>query len=256
MRKSKGAWHIARRRGKTVYRWKPRGRKARRRHVVREAKQITPAEQTAALAALAGETSRNRALVRVLFQAGLRRAEAAALDCGDLHLTGDSPYLTVRHGKGDVLRDVKLTAATVAALVEYVGLRREGPVFRSRVRGPAGDRRMTGQAVWHVVDVLARRAGLRHLSPHMFRHACAGNLSAVGTPIAQIALHLGHQDVRQCAAYISQVDRSSRSYLEAADALPAGGEARKPGRGMSPARKAELLAEMLAEERARRQAGL
>ena len=75
----------------------------------RSKRALTPAEADKVLRAWSGDTPqdrRNRALMAVLFLAGLRRFEAVALRWDDVDLA--EGVLIVRHGKGDKAREVPL----------------------------------------------------------------------------------------------------------------------------------------------------
>lgn len=56
-----------------------------------------------------------------------------------------------------------------------------------------------GHGVTRVKEGLAtaaRRAGLQHVTPHMFRHSAASWLAESGVPMQEIAQFLGHSDMR------------------------------------------------------------
>jgi integrase len=59
---------------------------------------------------------RNRALLAVLFYAGLRRSEAAALQWADIDL--EAGLLTVRHGKGNKARTIPFAGPKAVAMLE------------------------------------------------------------------------------------------------------------------------------------------
>lgn len=86
------------------------------------------------------------AIVDVALTAGLRVSEIAALRIGDLRLTGRTPQLVVRHGKGDKKRSIPLSGPLSELrkhLAEFVDWKshakeptgREAPLFASRYRG-------------------------------------------------------------------------------------------------------------------------
>ena len=116
---------------------------------------------------------RDMAILRLLEDTGIRRAECAAITVDDLDLVGMT--VTVM-GKGRKVRMVPFTATTAEAISRYMRERdnrrhaRSGALFLART-GP-----MSPNAVGEVIYRLARLAGLvdsagRELvSPHMFRH--------------------------------------------------------------------------------------
>src|SRR5581483_8616188 len=66
---------------------------------------------------------RNRAMIVVMWRAGLRCAEMLALTPRDLDL--DRGYVSVRHGKGDRARTVVLDAMACAVVGDWLEARRE-----------------------------------------------------------------------------------------------------------------------------------
>lgn len=88
------------------------------------------AEQMAALFA-ACQTSRDRLIIELAAQLGLRASEIAGLEVGDIDFVGR--FLVVRHGKGSKRAVLPLTVAALDALREYLGEvgMVAGPLIRS-----------------------------------------------------------------------------------------------------------------------------
>ncbi len=118
------------------------------------------------------KAARDQALVRVLWETGLRRAEVVALDVADVDLAAGVASVT---GKGRLERERKPLApqacAAIRAYLELAG-HTEGALFRNR-RGRRDGERMTGAGLYHVVRDLAKKAGVGHVRPHGFRHSGA-----------------------------------------------------------------------------------
>ena len=72
---------------------------------------------------------RDRCLLKLLAQSGLRRFEVSALDIRDLDFP--TRRLHVREGKGGKSRIVPLSEDLAGDLEQLVGMRRRGPVFLS-----------------------------------------------------------------------------------------------------------------------------
>jgi len=64
-----------------------------------------------------------RALVAVTYAAGLRRAEAAGLDLEDY----DAGVVTVRHGKGNKARRVRVSPRAAGIIEDWIETRGDGP---------------------------------------------------------------------------------------------------------------------------------
>ena len=117
--------------------------------------------------------ARNAAIVHLLFDMALRRAEVVALDLEDLVLAGDRPTLQVL-GKGRRQKEsVTVPGPTLLALQRWVKVRgdRRGPLFcrlDNAADGTGG--RLTASGLYKMVCALGRAAGLR-ARPHGLRHA-------------------------------------------------------------------------------------
>lgn len=115
---------------------------------------------------------RNLAIVRLLHDCALRRAEVLALDLSDFEPARGRVWIV---GKGKTSRaSISLPAPTRAALEAWVSTRGDqpGPMFCPITRDVAdAGRRLTGESVRLIVADLGRRAGLsRVVRPHGLRH--------------------------------------------------------------------------------------
>jgi integrase/recombinase XerC len=155
------------------------------------------AEVDAILAGLDGDdalASRNRALVELVYSAGLRSAEAVALDLGDVDF--EQELVHVRQGKGAKDRVVPLgeEAAHLVAHYLHVGRPRlargaENALFLS-TRGRRLDTSTLRRLVPH---------------PHRLRHAFATHLLEGGADLRTIQELLGHASLSTTQMY-SHVD--------------------------------------------------
>jgi integrase/recombinase XerC len=154
---------------------------------------------------LAGRTDRkalhDRALLRLLFDLGLRRSEVVRLDLADLDR--ERGTLAVL-GKGRTAK-VKLTLPpqTQAALEDWLALRGlgAGPLFRSLDRARKGDGRLTGAGLYALVRRLGEQAGLK-VWPHGLRHAAITQaLDATGGDVRAVQRFSRHRDLRTLLLY-------------------------------------------------------
>lgn len=151
---------------------------------------------------------RDRALLRVLADLGLRIGEALALDVAALAY--NRGRRTLRYvGKGGKLRERPLSAHALEALDEYLAERAgaagglDGPLFATRARG-GGWGRLDEPAAFRLIRRLAARAGLPsadRLSPHSLRHAFATNAREIGVPLEDVQDAMGHADARTTRRY-------------------------------------------------------
>ena len=151
------------------------------------------------------EGRRDRALMTLAAQTGLRLSELIGLNCGDVEL-GLSPLVRCM-GKGRKQRMVPLTTQTAAVLRVWLRERSAGPdepLFPTR-RG----RRITDDAIERRLPlhaaVAARRCpslAKKKLTPHVLRHTNAMALLHAGVDVVVIALWLGHADSRSTQIYL------------------------------------------------------
>ena len=137
---------------------------------------------------------RNRALVSLLYDAGLRVSEALALSKEDV-LDGRAKKVRLVETKNGRPRTVFLGDETRSALQSYLRERDDGPgayLFVSHGRGKG--QALTPAHAWNVVKDAARAEGLyRNTSPHSLRHRRAQDLLDAGMPLEWVAALLGHE---------------------------------------------------------------
>lgn len=112
--------------------------------------------------------ARDTAMVWLLLESGLRRAELAAANVEDLDLKART--ITVPKGKGGKSRIAVFGDDSAAALWRWTKRlgRTSGPLFVS-----AQGHRITPSGVGDILHRIGEAAGVQPLRPHMFRHAAA-----------------------------------------------------------------------------------
>lgn len=148
---------------------------------------------------------RDRALMLLTIQTGLRVSELTALTNIDIHLES-GPYVRC-WGKGRKERTTPLTKNTVKVLRSWMSEQSapaSAPLFPSR----AGTV-LSADAVQWLLNKYARLAAQRcpslaakRISPHVLRHTCAMNLLHANVNITLISLWLGHSDIRATQMYL------------------------------------------------------
>ena len=141
---------------------------------------------------------RDRALLEVLYGAGVRISELVHLDVDDLDL--DNRTVWVRAGKGAKDRRVPLGRSAADATGAYLVATRPELAARARPPGPgaalwlnARGARLTRQGCWSLLRAHARTAGLRgRVSPHTLRHSFATHLLEGGADVRVVQELLGH----------------------------------------------------------------
>jgi integrase/recombinase XerC len=139
--------------------------------------------------------ARDRAILEVLYGAGLRVSELCALDVGDVD-SGEG-LVRVRRGKGGKERIVPLGAKALAAIEAYLGLGRHGPALFVNARGG----RLTPRSVQRHLTRSAALAGVDGVSPHALRHSFATHLLDGGVDLRSIQELLGHASLSSTQIY-------------------------------------------------------
>jgi len=157
---------------------------------------------------------RNRALIVVLWRAGLRLGEALALRPQDVD--AESGTIRVLHGKGDKARTVGIDRGAVLEVQQWERERvlwnvpRGASLFCNRKGGP-----LAQAYVRAMLPRLAREAGVeKRVHAHMFRHTYAVELMREGVSLVNIQRLLGHSSAATTNTYLM-----SLSPEEALDAV-------------------------------------
>ncbi len=146
---------------------------------------------------------RDRCMLELLYAAGLRVSEVAAVTVGDIHLD-DALVRCV--GKGDKQRVVPLGREACVWLARYINqaraaFQRQGWITSTLFLTRLG-RGFTRQGIFDVVTKRARAAGITSaISPHVLRHCFATHLLAHGAEIRAIQEMLGHADIGTTQIY-------------------------------------------------------
>ncbi len=145
--------------------------------------------------------ARDRAMLEVLYGAGLRVSELVSLKPGDVNL--EEGFLICR-GKGGKERIVPLGGSACAAVRAYLDGAR--PLFAKRGAGQLFLTRRGGaftrQGFWKLLKGRAREAGLAaKISPHVLRHSFATHLLERGADLRSVQLMLGHSQITTTQIY-------------------------------------------------------
>ena len=154
---------------------------------------------------------RDRALLELLYAAGLRVSELTGLNLADMDRR--EKMLRVR-GKGNKERIVPYGGKAQEALEAYwpvreqlllqsnAGNRRRGPADSEAVFLNYAGRRLTQRSVGRIVKKYVRLANINwDLHPHSLRHAFATHLLADGADLRAIQELLGHQSLSTTQKY-------------------------------------------------------
>jgi len=144
---------------------------------------------------------RDGAILAVLYGAGVRRAEAAALDLEDVDR--EAGALRVR-GKGNKERLAYVRHGAKEALDDWLALRglEPGPLFWPVTKGgKLHCRRLSAQAMLYVTRRRGQEAGVAHFSPHDLRRSFISDLLDAGADLSTVQKLAGHAQVQTTARY-------------------------------------------------------
>jgi integrase/recombinase XerD len=181
---------------------------------------LSPAEAERLVEAASGSSPRalrDRALVELLYGAGLRVSEAVGLEKGGVDLDA---RLVRCIGKGSKERVVPIGRQAVVALRRY--LSRGRPYLDTRHRPElflnAKGGGLTRAGAFLILRRLAAKAGLEpeRVHPHLLRHSFATHLLEGGADLRSVQEMLGHADLSTTELYTHVSDRRRRElYFQA-----------------------------------------
>jgi integrase/recombinase XerD len=175
---------------------------------------LSPAEAERLIDAANGTSPRalrDRALVELLYGAGLRVSEATGLQRRSVDL---DERVVRALGKGSKERLVPLGRPAVDALRRYVAIGRPHLDVRNRPElflnargGP-----LTRAGAFLILRKLADKAGLepQRVHPHLLRHSFATHLLEGGADLRSVQEMLGHADLSTTELYTHVSDRRRR----------------------------------------------
>lgn len=145
---------------------------------------------------------RNRAMLELLYAAGLRVSELCQIEISDLN--GDLGVVRVM-GKGGKQRLVPFGETALEAVNAWLAngrfslLRgRASPYLFVTARGT----RLTRQGFWKALAQCGKKAGIfRQVSPHVLRHSFATHLLEGGADLRAVQTMLGHADISTTEIY-------------------------------------------------------
>jgi len=182
---------------------------------------LSPPDITNLIAAADSETpvgTRDRALLELLYAAGVRVSEAAGIDASDVDLEQMSALV---RGKGNKERLVIIGEPARRAIESYLRVGRPklvagkrhagaGALFLNRFGG-----RLSQRAIQLLVRKYALAAGIdARVHPHLLRHSFATHLLDGGAELRVVQELLGHSNPNTTQIYLHVTEERQRSVLD------------------------------------------
>jgi site-specific recombinase XerD len=167
---------------------------------------------------------RDDALLRVLYNSGMRAQELVDLDLNHVRFT--RPYTVLIHGKGAKQRVCPLWRETIDALQRYLKERSArpadtGPLFLNR-----HGNRLTRFGIRYIVSHRVAAAAkicptllTRKITPHTWRHSTALHLLQSNVDLTMISDWLGHSSIETTHQYVDIDLKMKQKTLESVEHL-------------------------------------
>jgi len=154
---------------------------------------------------------RDRAMLHVLYAAGLRVSEVVGLKLSDVDR---KQGIVIPLGKGGKRRVVPLGEPALDAIDAYLEAREMHPGAKATSAlflSPRG-KALTRQGVWKLLGAYARGVGVtKPSSPHKLRHSFATHLLEGGADLRSVQALLGHADISTTEIYTHLTDDHVRA---------------------------------------------
>ncbi len=172
----------------------------------------------------AAETPRDKALIELLYGAGLRVSELVSLPLRAAPKPGQEHM--VIEGKGGKERMVALGRPALAAIAAHLEAR-AGALPKAEAQrelaarwlfpsASAADGKLTRRRVAQILEAAAVKAGVdpAQVSPHVLRHAFATHLVEGGADLRTVQTLLGHADIATTQIYTHVAEGRLKTLVE------------------------------------------
>jgi len=168
-------------------------------------RELQPGEVNALISACINDPSpagfRDAAIIALMVTVGPRRDEVANMTLDDFNPDTGQIKIT---GKGNKQRSTYLANGTLAAMLDWLGVRgpQPGPLFIPINKGGKMIyKSLTNQAIYNMLAKRGAEAGVSNFSPHDCRRTFISDMLEAGADIATVAKMAGHSSVTTTARY-------------------------------------------------------
>ncbi len=157
---------------------------------------------------------RNKAILALMLNLGLRVSEVVNLKPGDLNLT--KRKLRVVNGKGGVDRDLIIPVYTAEILKEWKKAKpKNSKYFFTTIKDKIGGQfasskgsQLSVRYIQFMVKRYAERAGInKDITPHTLRHTFATDFIRQGQNVMRLKDILGHSDISTTQIYVTLANK-------------------------------------------------
>jgi site-specific recombinase XerD len=157
--------------------------------------------------------ARDRAMLEVLFDTGLRPREVCALTVSDYRREAGNAWLQVKTGTR--ARQIQLAVRVRVALDEYletrVGAPGSSPLFLSRRK-----KSITPFVLWHRLKQYASQSGVREINPQAIRRSAIHSfLKRSNVDLLTASMRFGQTDLNRLAKTLAPADKMKTGKGEA-----------------------------------------
>ena len=161
------------------------------------------------------EAKRDVAMIRLLYNSGMRVSEMTGLDVGDVSSNEKGKGYVSCRGSGGRERRISIEPEVIQSVEKYIKESRsqllrdsgEQALFLNRL-----GRRLTRQGFWQILKGHARAAGVGdRVTPHTLRHSNAVHMLRQGMDVQTLQRRLGHTNMSTTQVYARLIpqDRSA-----------------------------------------------
>lgn len=160
------------------------------------------------------QSKRDRAILELLFSAGLRVSELSSLNIENINLKTQEFSII---GKGSKMRVVFISDSAKIALLDYLEKRTDiDPALFIRTNKigftKEDDLRLTPRSIQRIVKHYSKKAGIvKDVHPHTFRHSFATDLLGNGADIRSVQEMLGHSSIASTQIYTHVTNQKLRA---------------------------------------------
>lgn len=141
------------------------------------------------------KTPRNKAIISVLYDSGIRAGENVSLNIGDVITQNDIVKLNVKGTKNNYSQRTVPLGFSIKYLKEYLSVHpfkdsRDAPLWLNYMNLDTPER-FAKSSIKYLVIGLAKKAGMKKITPHILRHSRATELAKKGITEAQMRIFFG-----------------------------------------------------------------